>query len=510
MERSPWRWIAVALATASIGCIGGVQRGADRGKEEVGSAAGQVVGDKASTEKLTYADLDEMTRAYADRYATLLNMAVDAVERDNPSVVQRRDANQKRLVYVSSVYDIATNPDPFTRLLDMLVVVTLQSQVVIDDAIADDYFGERAEQVVIPIRRAREDIWRLAARALTPEQLQTLDLLIWEWHRANPDMREVAFVRFDDFGASRGKSLVAAAASGNGLLADLSHSMRTVDEVRLLAERAFYLAKRFPMAVSWSAKAVLYEALAQPEVRQLLSDYHDVSKAALSAADTFEELPDRVTAERESLERMIQAETSEIGQMLRDYRAAVAETTQLVGSAGELFRSGERIAVELKETSKALTETVAAVDRTLARYDSRKEEAPAPGTVSALVPAPGTGGAGTGSASGPPPVPAKPFDIAEYSAAAQELTRAVMELNRLVQSTAGLIEAQHWTTRIDEIDELGAKQLERAHEKGRFVIDRAYGRALWVVGVAIGGMLLHAVVWHLLRRRATGREGSAR
>jgi len=507
MGRSPWRWMAVALATAPVACVGTASR--DTGKRDVASAAEKVVRDEAPRAKLTYADLDEMTRAYADRYMTLMNMAAEAVERDNPSIEQRRDANHARLLSVSSVYDIATNPDPFTRLLDMVVVVTLESQVLIDDALADRYFGERAEEVVIPIRRAREDIWQLAARALTPEQLHTLDGMIWEWHREHPEVSDVAFVRFDDFGASRSKSMVIAAASGDGLLVDLSESMRTVDEVRLLAERGFYLAKRLPITAPWSAKSILYETLAQPEIRRLLSDYHDVSQAAASAAGTFRTLPDRITAERESLERILHEDTGEIGGILKDYRAAVAETRELIGSAKDLFLSGERIVVELKETSTQLTGTIDAVDRTLARYERPKDEAAPREPASAEEPGPARG-AGTA----PVPAPAKPFDIVEYTAAAQELTRTVTELNRLVQSTNGLLEAHAWTTRVDEIDALGARQLERAQDKGRFVIDRAYNRATWLVAFLVGGLLLHASVWHFLGRRAraasAGQEGSAK
>jgi methyl-accepting chemotaxis protein len=486
--------MVAALAAAAFGCVGGPQRGPDPGKQDVGATADEVVRDQ-TTHALTYAELEELTRAYADRYMTLVNMATEAVERDNPAIEQRREANRARVVAVTSMYDIATNPDPFTRLLDMLIVVTLQSQVLIDDAVADEWFGERAQHVVTSIRRAREDIWRIAARVLTPEQLQAFDLMVWEWHRAHPQLRHVAFVRFDDFGASRGKSMVAAAGAGGGLLAPLNRSMQTIDEVRLLAERAFYLSKRAPIVLSWTAKSMLYDALADPQVRQLMSDYHDMAQAAKSAAGTLAELPDRITAEREHVERALDENAGNIGKIISDYRAAVAETHELVGSVNEVFRAGERIAVELKTTSEALTVTVDAVDRTLARYD------PATGTGKST-------GTDTGTVATPPVVPSRPFDIGEYTAAAQELTRAITELNRLVQSTSGLLEAEEWTTRIEEIDALGARQLDRAHDKGRFVIDRAYYRALWLVGIAVGGLILHAIVWSLLRRR-TVREGSA-
>jgi hypothetical protein len=113
-----------------------------------------------------------------------------------------------------------------------------------------------------------------------------------------------------------------------------------------------------------------------------------------------------------------------------------------------------------------------------------------------------------GLAQAPPPDPSRPFDIGDYTVAAQELTRAVTELNKLVLSTSGLLEAESWTTRMEEIDALGARQLDRAHDKSRYVIDRAYYRALWIAGVLIGGLILHAFLWALLRRRTTAPGGS--
>jgi hypothetical protein len=40
------------------------------------------------------AELDELTRAFADRYVGLLSSACDALKKDNPDPVQRREAQE--------------------------------------------------------------------------------------------------------------------------------------------------------------------------------------------------------------------------------------------------------------------------------------------------------------------------------------------------------------------------------------------------------------------------------
>ena len=57
-----------------------------------------------------------------------------------------------KLVQVRSVLDIVTNADPFTQLLDLTLVVTLQSQKWIDEDLAEECFGNlEPERCLIPI-----------------------------------------------------------------------------------------------------------------------------------------------------------------------------------------------------------------------------------------------------------------------------------------------------------------------------------------------------------------------
>jgi hypothetical protein len=139
-------------------------------------------------------ELDQTLNAFADRYATHIVAATTAIARDNPSAEQRRMAHLIKLGAASAMYDIASEPDPVARILDMVLMVTLQSYLWIDEDRAEQLFGSRGEILRRAIRQMRVDVWAMAARLGAPaDQLQQLDGAILDWRRRNPDLELVAY-----------------------------------------------------------------------------------------------------------------------------------------------------------------------------------------------------------------------------------------------------------------------------------------------------------------------------
>jgi hypothetical protein len=206
------------------------------------SSSGEM-GVPGSAGKITPAELDELTRAFADRYVGLLSSTCDAVKKNNPDPVQRREAQELLLNCATNVYDIASNADSFTRMLDLVVVTTLVSQVWIDDDRAGDVFGERGEVLVRALHHGRVEAWALAAQVLRPDQLELLDYTMWDWRQHNPDMVHMPFVRFSNFAIGRGKSATAEVLAAGGFFGNVGKAGRSVDEARLLSERMFWQLK---------------------------------------------------------------------------------------------------------------------------------------------------------------------------------------------------------------------------------------------------------------------------
>lgn len=397
---------------------------------------------------ITMQELNQLTNAFADRLMTLVASACDEIEQTTDTAEQRRVAHQLKLAITTSVFDIVTNPDPLTQLFDLVLVVTLYSQVWIDENEAEDVFGDRADVLIRALRDARVEIWDLAARAMEPEVAQELDQLIWDWRRDHPDVTFVGFVRFDDFAANRGKSMIAEIRTGGGFLAPVNEATKAVDEARLFAERVFYVSKRAPILLQWYVEALAYELLLNPDVVATMEGYQAIATAT-------EEIPERLTAERKAIFEELDRRRDSINDVTGNIQRTIADAQRLVDSVNTATAGGERIAAEIQETSEALKQTILAADGLAARYDEQDSQ---------------DGASGSGG-----------FDIDSYRLAASELTTTLRELNAVITSTDTLIGSASWTDRLGEVNTAAAQRVTQATEGTEQLIDRLFRRAVYIV-----------------------------
>jgi hypothetical protein len=110
-------------------------------RARLAAAAPGTMGQKGGRTRIGPAELDQLTRAFADRYVGLPSTC-DSLKHGDADVTQRREAQEWMLNSANNVYDIASNADAFTRMLDLVVVTTLVSQVWVDDGRARD--GEQS------------------------------------------------------------------------------------------------------------------------------------------------------------------------------------------------------------------------------------------------------------------------------------------------------------------------------------------------------------------------------
>ena len=90
---------------------------------------------------------------------------------DGIGTPQARLTAARMLVFdISSNVEIAAGPYPGIALLDMVVVTSLR-RMVWEDFWIPQVFGKQAESVLEDFRTMEKDIWKLAARIMTPEQL---------------------------------------------------------------------------------------------------------------------------------------------------------------------------------------------------------------------------------------------------------------------------------------------------------------------------------------------------
>jgi hypothetical protein len=389
-------------------------------------------------------ELDQRMYAYADRYTALVVSATDEIIRGNTDADQRRLAHQIKLVGTSSIYDIVTNADPFAKLMDLLLVVTLQSYVWIDEDRADTTFGARGEPLIRALRTARTDVWKLAAGVLKPDQLQRLDNLILESRKNNPDVSFVSFTRFNEVSAARNKSLIAELKVESGLFSSISEATKVADEVRLLGERAFYQSKRLPFLMNWQMEALLNETLAKPEVRAPMESSAQALQAVNRVAAVAEQLPQTIAAERAAIFNEVAKREPVVSKLL-------LQTKETAAQAQALTQSGERLALTLNETTKGLNTTIASVDALMAKQSK-----------------------------GPS---SEPFRIEPYAQAVSDLHQTVMGVNTLLANTEKFVDAKPWQAALVDADNLA---------KAR--IDQVFWRAVMLLGFFFALLLVYRVL----------------
>lgn len=291
--------------------------------------------------KLTLQELDQLTFAYADRYCMVISSAVDQVKQGNPDPVQRRIAHRIKLNGVLAMNDIASGNDPYSQVLDLLVAVTLQSRVWVDEGRAERVFGERAPGMINAMHQSAVEAWQLASRVLTQEQLETVDLMILEWRRQHPDVDQVEFVKFDNFASTRAAGLVGELRSGGGLLAPLNETNQELKEYRRLAERAFWYSKRAPGIAGIQAEAATNEILAAPEVGTLLESVKNLTATADRVGKLAETLPAQIVAQVDAHQPQVMATLAAMNQLVTAVTTMSADLRATLATADTISKRFE-------------------------------------------------------------------------------------------------------------------------------------------------------------------------
>ena len=183
-------------------------------------------------EGITQEYLQVLLMDFADTFATNYDGAI-TIFLEQESSPERVVAARSRFYMAAAAFDIASSRYPGIDLLDMVVLVTLQ-RIVWEEYWQREVFGDTALIVVKALRSGEEDIWAMAARVLTPEQLKEVRTLIYEWREKNPGRQTVAFIRFNKILELMGKdSVLQKETQPGGLFAPVTEATRAVDEVRL-------------------------------------------------------------------------------------------------------------------------------------------------------------------------------------------------------------------------------------------------------------------------------------
>ncbi len=432
---------SVALALA--GCAGGGP------KMTAVEKAGNIKDTTMSRQQL-----EDMSNAYADRYFTLMLAASERVMRDNPDINQRRLMNGLRLLGVSSMYDISTSSDSLTQLLDQLGVVTLQNYYWVDSGRAQVVWGDRAVFIVQNLRKAREDIWDIASKVFTQEQIDDIDLLISNWWYSSGGTEFVAYVRFSDIATRKGKGIIEEVRSGGGLLEPLDKATEQFEEANFAAQRAFFWAKRVPLFANWQALALVYEFMVMPEVQTALADANRLVR-------TIEEFPEGIDA-KGTMAR----------QLIADVRGTMTDAGTLLDKVAPIMQTVQGITTE---SGTALTR----VNEALATVNAMQERA---------------------AASAAPSQPTEPVKLEEYGALLEQVRQNLVEANSLLGSANTLTDQEQLAGRLKPIEGLIQMRIHEVQQATTEVINGVFIRLGILLAVLVAALAI------FMRRRAAARS----
>jgi hypothetical protein len=243
--------LAVLVAGVALASCGHGKSAASR---EVRLTAAQGNGGLAMDENtaMNQAELEDAIQRFTGVFADRLTQALDELAEGRPLKVRNEILHQE-LLYTSSALDIATGPVPEVNLLDMLVFVRLCREAFEGHWIPELY-GNRGRAVADVFRTSEDDLWRIAARVVSPEQRVELETLVDEWRSDNPGQVRVEGVRLMDFAQRRGQVELERAKSAGGLLSSVRGATRAADQALLIAERAMFLAHRMPFILRLQAR----------------------------------------------------------------------------------------------------------------------------------------------------------------------------------------------------------------------------------------------------------------
>ncbi len=412
-------------------------------------------------ERITSSELDELTRAFADRYVGLLYSVSDAIKKDNPDPVQRREVQTLLLDCSTNVYDIASNADAFTRVLDLVVVTSLLKEHWVDDGRAEAVFGERGEPLARVMVRAQEETRTLAVRVLTEEQLRVVDSLIEDWRDEHPQMTGVSFVRFSNFSFGRGRTAASEVLADRGLFAEIGEAGQAVDEMRLLGERVFYRLKREPTLLRWQSEAIKDDIVATPETTTALDNLNRL-------ADQFEEFPSSITSERQAI--------------LAGVHDSLKRLDATAANVGAVLDKGSDFVASIEPASEALGETLETGHALFAQVDEWDRW-----TYE---------------------VQARRFDIREHIEAIKELATAAEELDEMLTTSKSLVKSQALELRIEEVSELADQRITFMADQSRSVLNAFFWRAIALLVVLFALLILYRLVSFMLSKRLEGDAGA--
>ena len=273
---------------------------------------------------------------FVDQFMPALAEGFDYIERNATAPEARAAAKARKINGALAALKNAVNPQPYAGLLDMVVMVTLLSDRASATA-AKELYGPYSERLTTGLAAQRAEIWSVASRYITAEQLEELSQSIQEWQNAHPERQYLAFVRIDGFPETRqiqqDRKPARRANSVYGLLfldplSNLDPAVREFEMSRQLAERAFFYLQRMPLVIAWQTEQVFSQMVGAPEVQSAISSIGTFANSTVRFTENTGRFAASVESFRTDIDRLRHGALEQVEQATARQRdAAIRQAT---------------------------------------------------------------------------------------------------------------------------------------------------------------------------------------
>ncbi|MHC4350524.1 MAG: hypothetical protein ACYS15_18620 [Planctomycetota bacterium] len=434
---------AAGLALLAAGCA--AQRGPEDTSVQIESI--QATAQESET-PLTKLELQDLVMRLVDVYTAVVMQVSREIELQLDTPLERYLLHSFKYGATRAAFDIAVSAQPDEALLDLLVLVSLERSA-FERHWHPEVFQERGDLLLAELRRLEDMCWRKSARALNPQQQQDLRALIEAWVADNPEIHNVAQIRFSDFYHLQDES---SSARASGLLSEIDEASRSVDEAVLLGERALWYSSRMPILLGYQVEKTLYDMLSQPDVRELLADSNQYADASDRIAAALEDLPEMIKRERE-------ATVDHFMGRVAGERAAFLDEFDDRGEKLDSTLRELRLTVEAGTAlADSLDTTFGSVDRVLARFDETGDDSDR-----------------------------EPLRMQDLRDVAAEARAAADQLTTMLDATQGVLASPAWNDRLSGFD----SAMTRVEQDGNQWINLAFRRGLLLVGALFVAMVAY-------------------
>ena len=354
-----------------------------------------------SKPQMTQEELQAAVMSYANRYIATVGQAAFQFEEKLPTPEARLIASARKVYSLSAITEIATEPNPGSALLDLVVTTTL-NRIVWEDYWRPQVFGMPATIMVNAFKKMESDAWHLASKVLTPKQREELRDLILDWYADNPGQVAVDYIRFSDFGNIGKKPNLKEIQKPGGLLAPIREATQAADEIRMTSERAMFLLSKMQLIMGFQVEQVYRQLVMQPEVVKVLENVTKFRATSEHFTSLLEQLPKDVAGEREALLKAFDARESKIRGVIGQVQRTLDRVDGTFANLQKTTTDAERLLAGTEKTGLVFQNLVQSVNQLATKFKSEE--------------------------------PFKPFDVKEYTEVLTKLQDTAQQLNNLVMA----------------------------------------------------------------------------